>query len=89
MSRFGFSPCKINLLLFVSAKYFVFENSPSMDYSQKQNILQEPFFKSKDFTITIFLINEFSHHVPCMQIITKVRPKTKRHIYRDQKTTKK
>ena len=83
MSRFGFSPCKTKLLFLVPAKYFVWR-----DCFQKQNILQVPFLKSKDFARTIFLINEFSHHVTRVQIITKVGPETKtktRHIYMDQK----
>jgi len=77
MFRFGFNSCKKILLFLVSTKYFVFENSPSRDYSQKQNILQGSFLKSKDFAGTIFLINEFSHHMSRVQIITKVEPGTK------------
>jgi len=91
LSRFGFSPCTFFVLFLVPAKYFFVVFSPSRDHFQKQNILQGPFLKSKDFARSIFLINEFSHHVPHVQIITKVGPGTKtkmRHL-QGPKTTKK
>jgi len=53
MSRFDFSPYNFLFLFLVPAKYFVFENSPSRDYSQKENILQGLFLKSK-YMINVF-----------------------------------
>jgi len=52
----------------------------------------ETFLKIKIFCRAIFLQNGFSHHVPCVQIITKVGSGTKtktRHICKDQKQKQK
>ncbi|RHN78587.1 hypothetical protein MtrunA17_Chr1g0167561 [Medicago truncatula] len=68
-------------------------NMPHFGFSPcKKNLLFLVLVKSKDFAGTISLINGFSHHVPRVQIITKVEPGTKikmRHICRDQKQQKK
>ena len=90
--RFGFSPCKKNLLFLVSAKCFVFKKQSLQGLFPKTKYFARTFLKIKIFCRAIFLQNGFSHHVSCVQIITKVGSGTKtkmRHICREQKQQKK
>jgi len=88
MSCFDFSPYNLFFSFWSLQNILFFKIVPTGTILKNKTFCKD-FLKNKNILQgTIFFKNGFGHHVPRVQIITKVEPGTKiktRHIYRDQK----